>query len=213
MDLSSVRKEYKLTSLEEGSVEIQPIAQFEKWFHEAVQANVLEANAMMLSTVSLASGRPSARIVLLKEVNPEGFVFFTNYKSKKGVELLENPAACLTFFWPELERQVRIEGFVQKTSLKESDDYFRSRPWDSRIGAWTSLQSSTISSREELEKKFQTLSTQFTAQGDIPTPEFWGGYILKPDHVEFWQGRPNRLHDRILYQKENESWKISRLSP
>lgn len=211
MDISSLRKDYKLKSLEESRVQHQPLSQFEVWFNEALKANVLEANAMVISTCS-SSGRPSSRIVLLKEIDDHGFVFFTNYSSKKASELAENPYASLTFFWPELERQVRIEGKVSKISIQESEEYYNSRPRESRIGAWSSAQSSKIKNREELENAFNEFSAKFKDK-EIPKPDFWGGYRLKPDYLEFWQGRPSRMHDRISYEKEGENWKIYRLSP
>lgn len=211
MDVSAIRKEYKLRSLDESQAFEKPLQQFDYWFKEAINANVLEVNAMVLSTVS-ASGRPSGRIVLLKDYEERGFSFFTNYNSKKGSDLLANPFASLTIFWPELERQVRVEGIVTKLSEEESNSYFQSRPKESQVGAWASNQSEVIQNRHVLEEKFERFSEKFK-EVEIPKPENWGGYRLQPDYFEFWQGRPGRLHDRLSYFKDNQSWKISRLSP
>lgn len=211
MDVSAIRKEYKLQSLDESQALKDPIEQFDSWFKEAVNASVLEVNAMVLSTVS-KEGRPSGRVVLLKDFDKMGFSFFTNYDSKKGADLLINPLASLTIFWPELERQVRIEGSVTKLTEEESNEYFQSRPWESKVGAWASKQSETLQSRSELEDKFQQLKEKFSDK-IVPKPENWGGYRLQPDYLEFWQGRPSRLHDRLAYNKIGQSWKIERLSP
>jgi len=212
MNISAIRKEYKLKSLDEKEVLLLPVEQFGVWFKEAIDAKINEVNAMVLST-STKKGVPSARVVLLKEYDQKGFVFYTNYGSNKGKELLENPIACLTFFWADLERQVRIEGTVEKVSEQESVDYFNSRPFESRVGAWVSKQSSVIESREVLENEYQHLSEEFKRKGQVPKPEYWGGYRLLPHFVEFWQGRPSRLHDRICYEKEGEVWKKYRLAP
>lgn len=212
MDIASIRKEYKLKSLSEKEVASNPLDQFGIWFKEAIDVETLEVNAMVLST-STINGKPSARVVLLKDFDKQGFVFFTNYGSQKGAELLENPNASLTFFWPQLERQVRIEGIVEKVSEAESKEYFNSRPFESRVGAWVSVQSTIITSREELEAKFETLSEEFKQKGEVPKPDFWGGYRLKPDFVEFWQGRPNRLHDRVCYESKGNVWEVFRLAP
>lgn len=212
MDIASIRKDYKLKSLSEKEVASQPFEQFGIWFKEAIEAEVPEVNAMVLSTSTL-KGKPSARVVLLKDADSHGFVFFTNYQSHKGRELAENPLASLTFFWPQLERQVRIEGLIEKISQKESVEYFNSRPFESRVGAWVSAQSSKINAREELEEKFEVLFSQYQKQGEVPKPDFWGGYRLKPDFVEFWQGRPSRLHDRICYEANGNVWEIYRLAP
>ncbi len=212
MHPSSMRKEYKSRLLLEQDVDHDPMVQFQHWFQEALASDVLEANAMVLSTVSSPAHRPSARVVLLKEIEPEGFVFFTHYTSKKGIDLEQNPYASLTFFWPELERQVRIEGIVEKISTKNSEEYFYSRPKESRIGAWASAQSSKISDRHVLDEKFQFFSARFR-EGEVPKPPHWGGYLLKPDYLEFWQGRPSRLHDRIAYAKEGKNWQLFRLAP
>ncbi|MEO6489218.1 MAG: pyridoxamine 5'-phosphate oxidase [Ferruginibacter sp.] len=210
--ISAIRKEYKLQELDEQNVLQDPVKQFEKWWQDVLNSNIDEVNAMTLATVGSA-GTPSARIVLLKGIDEKGFLFFTNYESQKGKALKENPSACLVFFWKELERQVRVEGIVEKLPGEESDEYFNSRPEGSRIGAWASPQSQVIPSREILEENFVGLSMKFTGQ-NIERPPHWGGYILKPSMVEFWQGRPNRMHDRIQYTMvEGKTWKIQRLAP
>lgn len=211
-DIASIRINYSRQALSEDSVSHDPLDQFKVWLNEAIVSEVLEPTALVLSTVS-ADCRPSARVVLLKEVSADGFVFFTNYKSRKGQELGQRPAGAMTFFWAELERQVRIEGSISKVSGEVSDAYYHSRPRGSQIGAWASPQSSEISSREELEKADQKFNEQFAGLDVVPRPEHWGGYVLKPERIEFWQGRPNRLHDRILFELENNSWKRKRLAP
>jgi len=211
IQIAELRKDYRQQSLSELEVETKPIEQFEKWWDEAVKSQAEEVNAMTLATCN-NKGYPSARIVLLKGFSEKGFIFFTNYESKKGMELKENPYACLVFFWKELERQVRIEGVVQKISEAESDEYFLLRPEGSRISAWSSSQSSIIKDRNILEKNVEHYREAF-ANGNIPRPPFWGGYIVKPTSVEFWQGRPNRLHDRLLYTQTGTGWKIERLAP
>lgn len=210
MDIASIRKDYSLRSLDINDVDISPITQFKLWFKDALDAEVLEANAMNLSTLS-SDGYPNGRIVLLKDVD-SGFVFFTNYSSQKGEEIDANPKASLTFFWPELERQVRIMGEIEKISSNESDDYFFSRPLGSQIGAWTSPQSQEISSRSILDENMEKVKERFLTE-PIKRPEHWGGYRLNPIRIEFWQGRPSRLHDRICYQKNGAKWKLSRLAP
>jgi pyridoxamine 5'-phosphate oxidase len=210
--IAELRKEYQKERLDETGVDIDPIIQFGKWFQESLEAEVNEANAMTLATAD-RKGRPSARIVLLKGFDEDGFVFFTNYKSEKGRDLKENPYAALVFFWPELERQIRISGKVKRISATESEDYFNSRPLESRIGAIASSQSEVIASREVLEEKFERIKEAFMNR-EPERPRNWGGFILKPITVEFWQGRPNRLHDRILFsRKKKGSWKIERLAP
>jgi len=210
--IADIRKEYKLQTLSENDVVKDPFGQFEKWWQEAIRAGIDEPNAMTLATAS-ADGMPDARIVLLKAFDPQGFTFFTNYNSTKGMELLENPRASLVFFWKELERQVRISGLVSLTSEKVSDEYFNSRPEGSRIGAWASPQSEAIESREWLEQNEKKYQQEWSGRM-ITRPPHWGGYLLKPVRMEFWQGRPSRLHDRLLYTlQKNGSWKIERLAP
>jgi len=210
--IAELRKEYQKEKLDETGVDKDPIIQFGKWFQESLEAEVNEANAMTLATAD-RKGRPSARIVLLKGFDEDGFVFFTNYKSEKGRDLKENPYAALVFFWPELERQIRISGKVKRISATESEDYFNSRPLESRIGAIASSQSEVIASREVLEEKFEQIKEAFINR-EPERPRNWGGFIIKPITIEFWQGRPNRLHDRILFsRKKKGSWKIERLAP
>ncbi len=212
-NLSDLRKEYTLKELTIAATAPEPFSQFRTWLEEALQANVPEPSAMHLSTVS-PEGIPSARVVLLKGLSKEGFVFYTNYQSRKGKELSLNPAVCLTFFWPELERQVRIEGKVQLTSPGQSDEYFHSRPRGSQLGALASPQSQVIENREVLEQKLSDLEKTYSSVTEIPRPFHWGGYIVVPQAVEFWQGRPSRLHDRILYQKKADgTWEKVRLAP
>ena len=210
--LSELRRDYALASLARDSIDTDPFRQFEHWFQEALKAEVLEPNAMTLATVD-AQGHPSARIVLLKSVDPAGFVFFTNYQSSKGQQLAANPQAALVFFWKELERQVRIEGRVEKISRAESERYFQSRPRGSQIGAAASNQSQVVANRTVLETRFQDLEARYAEQ-DIPTPAHWGGYRLTPSLLEFWQGRRNRLHDRLRYRLlDSGDWSIERLEP
>lgn len=209
--IANLRNNYMLNELLENNVSRNPINQFTEWFNDALNSEMKEANAMVLSTVS--SGKPKARVVLLKGFDENGFVFFTNYNSHKGAELEGNNFAALTFFWDVLERQVRVEGEISKLSVKESEEYFWSRPRESQIGAWVSHQSETILGRETLDEKLEFYNQKFASETVIPKPPHWGGYVLKPESIEFWQGRPNRLHDRILYSLENENWKIERLSP
>ncbi|MFQ3634009.1 pyridoxamine 5'-phosphate oxidase [Roseiflexus sp.] len=211
MGIADLRKEYTRHGLSETDVDPDPLRQFQCWFDQAVAAELIEPNAMTLATAT-PDGRPSARMVLLKGVDNGGFVFFTNYESRKGVELAANPWAALVFYWPELERQIRIEGRVERITPEESDVYFASRPNGSRIGAWASRQSSVIGSRAELEQRVAELE-QFYADRDIPRPTYWGGFRVIPDVIEFWQGRPNRLHDRLRYRRNNSQWIIERLSP
>ncbi|GAB3758688.1 pyridoxamine 5'-phosphate oxidase [Spirosoma pomorum] len=209
--ISDLRKEYTLRGLDAVDVAENPIVQFRRWFDAALAAGIPEPNAMHVSTVT-SEGRPDGRIVLLKGVTDAGFVFYTNYESRKGQELAAHPFAALTFFYQPLEQQIRIEGRVEKVSPDESTTYFHSRPRGSQIGAWVSNQSQPISSREVLETRQQDLETQFADQ-EIPRPAHWGGYRVVPDTIEFWQGRPSRLHDRIRYRKANDSWTIERLAP
>jgi pyridoxamine-phosphate oxidase len=212
IDITGIRKEYSRQAFSEENADPDPIKQFARWWNEASESQVEEVNAMTLATCSLEA-KPSARIVLLKGFSAEGFIFFTNYHSKKGKELQENPHACLVFFWKELERQIRIEGTVKKITQKESDEYFNVRPFKSRIGAYSSPQSQVIESRDFLENIFEKNSRQF-ADGTVPRPLHWGGFIVKPGLIEFWQGRPSRLHDRLQYSKNDKgSWIMERLAP
>ena len=211
-ELQNLRQDYSAATLTEKEVRQDPINQFDKWFNDAIAANVNEPNAMTLATATI-NGHPSARIVLLKGFNKEGFMFYTNYLSRKGKEIAKNPLASTVFFWPELERQVRIEGTIEKLSREESEAYFHSRPKASQLGALVSAQSQEIAGRKVLEEKMVELEAAY-ADKDVPKPSYWGGYILKPRLVEFWQGRISRLHDRIVYKKiDNKNWKIVRLAP
>lgn len=201
-----------MASLSETDVAPNPIAQFEQWMQQALNSELPEPTAMTLATAT-PDGRPSARIVLLKGIDASGFVFYTNYESRKGLELEQNPRAALLFFWPELERQVRIEGRVERISAEESTAYFQSRPKESQLGAWASPQSRVIAGREVVEQCYQELSAQFKHDEKLPLPPFWGGYRLVPTYFEFWQGRPSRLHDRICYALNQGNWTIARLAP
>ena len=210
--IANLRQEYATQTLLESDVASNPIDQFEKWWQQALQSQIVEPNAMTLATAS-NDGVPSARIVLLKGFDQEGFVFYTNYQSYKGMQLEENPKACLVFFWKELERQVKVVGLVSRVPQQESDEYFASRPEGSRIGAWTSPQSQVIENREWLDSRYQQLVKEMGGTR-IQRPPHWGGYIVKPVIMEFWQGRPSRLHDRIQYTlEESGKWKIERLAP
>ncbi len=206
-----MRQDYKKHSLEEKEVNPNPILQFEKWFQDAVDNKLNEPYAMTLATAD-QEGKPSARIVLMRNFDEKGFVFYTNYTSRKGNDILKNPNAALLFFWQDLERQVRIEGTLTKQTAEESDTYFASRPTESKLGAWTSEQSKVIENRKVLDERFDEFSKKY-ADGNVPRPPYWGGYVLKPTHIEFWQGRPSRLHDRILFTLENGVWKMERLAP
>ncbi len=209
--LAAIRRDYMKGTLDEHDVDKDPFIQFDKWFKEAVKSEIPEVNAMTIATAN-KNGRPSARMVLLKQFDEKGFVFFTNYESAKAKDIAQNPQAALLFFWEPLERQIRIVGTVEKVSASESFEYFRSRPIDSQLGAWASQQSSVISARALLEKAFGEMLEKFK-NGQIPLPPFWGGLRIIPDEFEFWQGRTNRLHDRISYRKNNGIWSINRLSP
>jgi len=211
ISVADIRKDYKLASLNEADVDADPIVQFSKWFNDALTSHVAEPNAMCLATAT-PDAYPSARIVLLKGVDTRGFVFFTDYRSQKGRELSDNPHASLCFFWAELERQVRVNGAVQRVSRAESDAYFQSRPLASRLGAWTSHQSSTLLSREALETELAATTQRFH-DGAVPIPDHWGGFRVVPEEIEFWQGRSSRLHDRIRFRREAGAWARSRLSP
>lgn len=211
-DIQNLRQDYRASTLLEQDVAANPIKQFDKWFDEALKAEIWEPNAMTLATATV-NGMPSARIVLLKGFSEQGFAFYTNYLSRKGKELAKNPRAALIFNWGQLERQVRIEGTVEKLSKEQSEQYFHSRPIGSQLGALVSPQSQEIAGREELESKWQQLEAEYQDK-EIPKPTFWGGYIVKPQLIEFWQGRSSRLHDRILYKNAGKNnWKIVRLAP
>jgi pyridoxamine 5'-phosphate oxidase len=212
MAFSDLRREYMQRGLHESDLDEDPIRQFQVWFDAAVEAGLPEPDAMTLATAS-TDGKPSARMVLLKLADERGFVFFTNYESRKGRELADNPRAALVLFWVELERQIRIEGRVEPVTAAESDAYFHSRPLGSQLGAAASHQSRVIPGREELEKRVAELEKQYQG-GEIPRPDYWGGYRVVPEVIEFWQGRPNRLHDRLRYRRNGEDrWIIERLSP
>lgn len=210
-DLSSLRIHYEKDELLEQNIGNEPLSLFSQWLDAAKASEIKEPNAMILSTIN--EGRPSARVVLLKGFDEKGFVFYTNYQSHKASELAQNSAAAITFFWDALERQVRIEGNITKVSSQDSDMYYHSRPRESQIGAWVSNQSSVISDRNILEEKNEMLVKKFKNVEIIPRPPHWGGYVLLPSSIEFWQGRPSRLHDRIMYTRANEAWKRDRLSP
>jgi pyridoxamine 5'-phosphate oxidase len=211
-NLAEIRKEYSIASLDTTNVSNDPIDQFNKWFDEAIKAEVLEPNAMSLATVS-NDNRPSCRIVLLKGIEENKFLFYTNYQSHKGKELENNPVCALTFFWPELERQVRIEGIAGRVAENKSIEYFQSRPLASQVGAWASPQSSIIQNRIILEDRVKQIEKRFEGNKVLPKPHQWGGYEVDPLLIEFWQGRESRLHDRLEYVKVDGSWKAHRLAP
>lgn len=210
-DLSNMRQDYTVGDLSEQMMQSDPLDQFKLWMEKAIELDIVEPNAMIIATSTVA-GKPSARTVLLKEVNKNGFVFFTNYNSRKGRELSANPFASVVFDWHAIARQVRIEGRVEKISESDSDDYFNSRPESSKISAWVSPQSQVIKDRIELESMQVEYEKQFEGR-TIHRPPFWGGFLIRPDVIEFWQGRPNRLHDRIVYYKTEDGWTIHRLAP
>jgi pyridoxamine 5'-phosphate oxidase len=206
-----MRKHDSDAALDESDVDADPIVQFGRWFDDAAQHGLLMPEAMTLATATV-DGRPSARMVLLRGYDQRGFVFYTNYESRKGAELAGNPAAALVFWWGELERQVRVEGRVERTSREESEAYFRTRPVGSRLGAWASAQSRVIPGRSVVDQRFAELAASHPG-GDVPLPPFWGGFRLDPEVVELWQGRPNRLHDRLRYTRADGRWRIERLAP
>lgn len=213
LDIENLRKDYRADSLDKSDVNPDPFLQFRKWFQEAMDARLPEPNAMTLATCT-PDGYPSARIVLLKGFTPEGFEFYTNYDSRKGGQLRANPRAALVFLWLELQRQVRIEGRVERLAPVKSTEYFQSRPKGSQVGAWASPQSRVISAREVLEQEVERLEKQYAAVEKLPRPDNWGGYLVIPHRFEFWQGRSNRLHDRIQYRRmETEAWELERLAP
>lgn len=212
MDLASLRQDYARESLTERDVDPDPFRQFEKWFDQAKTGGLIEPNAMALATAT-ADGKPSVRMVLLKGVDAGGFVFFTDYRSRKGRELTENPNASLCLWWDALQRQVRIDGTVARIAAAESLKYFSTRPYGSQVGAWASLQSSVLVARDMLEREVAKFLKQYPEGTEVPLPHHWGGYRVTPSAIEFWQGRPSRLHDRIVYTREGDAWRIGRLSP
>ena len=209
--LNNLRREYKLNKLSEETVHKNPFSQFEFWFNQVMKMGLIEPNAMILATAN-KKAKPSVRVVLIKGISNKGITFFTNYNSRKGQDLSQNSSASLLFFWAELERQVRIEGKIKKISIAESQKYFDTRPVESRIAAWASEQSKKISGREYLENRFKEFEMKFIGK-KIPVPPDWGGFRLVPDYFEFWQGRENRLHDRICYEKQKGRWKFFRIAP
>jgi pyridoxamine 5'-phosphate oxidase len=211
VDASSLRKEYTRAGLDRADLDPDPIVQFQEWFEKVIDADLHEPNAMIVSTAS-TDGKPSARTVLLKGYDERGFVFYTNYEGRKANEIEANPMCALLFYWGELERQVRIEGRASRLSGDESDAYFEGRPRGSRLGAWASEQSRPVEDRSVLEERVKALEAQYEGR-EIPRPPFWGGYRVEPDTIEFWQGRESRLHDRLVYRREDRAWRIERLQP
>ncbi len=210
--INSIRRDFADRPLNESAVSKNPFEQYAIWFEEAVGSQILDPYAMCLSTAN-KEGKPSSRVVYMRDIIAQQFIFYTNYNSQKGLELAENPYASLNIHWGELERQIRIEGKVTKVKPEISDAYFNARPKESKIGAWASHQSSVLKDRKELEQKVKELSIQYQDSENIPRPDFWGGYQLDPTRIEFWQGRPSRLHDRIVFIKEQEEWCVERVSP
>lgn len=210
-DISRLRREYSLKVLDEKSVSRNPFEQFSVWMNDVLELNIMDSTAMIIAT-SDKNGKPSVRTVLLKEFSDDGFIFYTNYKSQKGSEILSNPKIETLFFWKEIERQVRISGKAKKIPAKESEYYFHSRPLESQIAAWSSIQSKIVPNRKYIEDSFLNVKNKFEGK-EIPLPPFWGGFKIIPDYFEFWQGRENRLHDRIVYSKVKSNWDIVRLSP
>ncbi len=211
MDASSLRKEYTRVGLDKADLHPDPIVQFHEWFEKVIDADLHEPNAMILAT-AYTDGKPSARTVLLKGYDERGFVFYTNYEGRKADEIEANPMCALLFYWGELERQVRIEGRASRLSEEESDAYFAGRPRGSRLGAWASEQSRPVEDRNVLEERVRALEAEYEGR-EIPRPPFWGGYRVEPEEIEFWQGRENRLHDRLVYRREDGAWRIERLQP
>lgn len=209
--IQDLRREYKMAALDLTDVDKEPMKQFQLWFEEALKADIIEPNAMFLATVS-KEGKPSGRVVLLKDIAEGGLIFYTNYESRKAKDIAENQYVSLTFFWADLERQVRVEGYVRKVSEQRSTEYYLSRPYESQIGAWASPQSRVVADKTFLEQSFAKFLDEFS-QKAIHRPPHWGGYVVIPTYFEFWQGRPNRMHDRICYELEENNWLIKRLAP
>jgi pyridoxamine 5'-phosphate oxidase len=211
-DLARLRREYGDHGLDVADLEDDPVAMFRRWLADTVAAGVHEPNAMVVSTVS-AEGRPSSRLVLLKGLDERGFVFYTNYQSRKAAEIGSNPAVSLLFPWHDLQRQVRVDGTASRVSLEESEAYFAERPRDSQLGAWASPQSQVVASRSALDERYGGVLSEFAGLDEVPLPPFWGGFLVEPEAVEFWQGRPGRMHDRLVYRREGDAWTVHRLAP